>query len=111
MQDSQELSLYSGNDQLGKFYTVVFSSVQSAAAFWYETKNRFGLILNFKVETKCLLVFLILPYLALTLVTLDGMARNYFFIYMDMQEHEIQHVWIHLIPISLYPRREEKHLA
>ena len=55
--------------------------------------------------------FFLLPYLALTLVfPLDGMARNYYFFYMDTQEHAIHHVWIHLIPTSLYPRREEKHL-
>ena len=29
------------------------------------------------------------------------------FIYMDTQEHTICRVWIHFIPTSLYPRREE----
>ena len=40
---------------------------------------------------------------------LDGMARNcyYYFIYMDSQDHAIDHVWIHFIPTSLYPRREK----
>ena len=51
--------------------------------------------------------FFLLPYLALQLVSpLDGMARNFFF-YMYTQEHAIHHVWIHLIPTSLYPRREK----
>ena len=27
---------------------------------------------------------------------------------MDMQDNAIYRVWIHFIPISLYPRREEK---
>ena len=30
---------------------------------------------------------------------------------MDTQEHAIHPVWIHLIPTSLYPRREEKTFA
>ena len=30
---------------------------------------------------------------------------------MDTEEHvAIHHIWIHLIPTSLYSRREEKHL-
>ena len=34
-----------------------------------------------------------------------------FFIYMDTQDHTIYCVWINFIAISLYPRREEKHLV
>ena len=37
---------------------------------------------------------------------LDGMAKNYFIFYNDMQDHAICHVWIHFIPTSLYLRRE-----
>ena len=34
------------------------------------------------------------------------MARNYHNVfYMDTQEHAIHHVWIHLIPTSLYDGR------
>ena len=38
---------------------------------------------------------------------LDGMAKNNFIFYMDMQDHAIYHVWIHFIPTSLY-RGEKK---
>ena len=34
-----------------------------------------------------------------------------FFIYMDTQDQAIYRVWIHFIPTSFYPRREEKHLS
>ena len=33
------------------------------------------------------------------------------FIYMEMQDHVIYRDWIHFIPTSLYPRREEKHFG
>ena len=32
-------------------------------------------------------------------------------IYMDAQDHAIYHVWIHFVPSSLYPRREENILS
>ena len=35
------------------------------------------------------------------------MAKNYFVLYMDPQDHAIYHVWIHFISTSLYPRREK----
>ena len=41
---------------------------------------------------------------------LDGMARNYiyiFFISMDTQDHAIYRVWIHFVSTSLYPRRRK----
>ena len=42
-----------------------------------------------------------------TSLPLDGMARNYFFIYMDMQDHTINRLWIHFVPTSLYLRRRK----
>ena len=55
-------------------------------------------------------LFFLLPIpCTYTSLTLDVIARN-FFIYMETKEHTICHVWIHFIPASLYPRREEKHL-
>ena len=42
----------------------------------------------------------VLPCTYTTSSPLDGMARNYYFFYMDMQEHTICRVWIHFIPSS-----------
>ena len=41
-----------------------------------------------------------LPCTYTTSSPLDGMARNYYFFHMDMQEHTICRVWIHFIPSS-----------
>ena len=41
-------------------------------------------------------------------VSWSSKLHNSFFIYMDMCIHAINCVWIHFMPTSLYPTREEK---
>ena len=41
-----------------------------------------------------------------TSLPLDGMARNYHFFYVDIQEQAIRCVWIHFYPTTLYPSKK-----
>ena len=53
------------------------------------------------------------PFLSLSLFVsiLCSPFKVDFFTYMNMQNRAIGIVWIHFIPTTLFPRREEKHLV